>query len=77
MEEKMKLEKNLTYEAALAQLQEIVQLLERKEINIDQLATKVKTAKLLVDFCREKLENTEEEINKIINPEEKVGDNPF
>ena len=31
---------------------------------------KVKQAKLLVDFCREKLDSTEEEINKIISPNE-------
>lgn len=74
--EKIELDPNLTYDNALEQLQEIVQLLERKEITIDQLATKVKKAKLLVDFCREKLDNTEEEINKIINPKETEG-GPF
>lgn len=65
----MKLEKDLKYEEALARLQEIVNLLERKEIKIDDLASKVKEAKTLVEFCREKLERTEEEINKIIEPD--------
>lgn len=64
----MKPEKDLKYEVALERLQEIVNLLERKEIKIDDLAAKVKEAKTLVDFCREKLEKTEEEINKIIEP---------
>lgn len=64
----MKLEKNLKYEAALDRLQEIVNLLERKEIKIDDLSDKVKEAKALVEFCREKLDETEEEINKIIEP---------
>lgn len=63
-----KLDPKLKYDEALEQLQEIVHLLERKEINIDDLAGKVKQAKLLVDFCREKLDSTEEEINKIISP---------
>ncbi len=63
-----KLDPKLKYDEALEQLQEIVHLLERKEINIDDLAGKVKQAKLLVEFCREKLDSTEEEINKIINP---------
>lgn len=64
----MKIEKDLKYEEALERLQEIVNLLERKEIKIDNLADKVKEAKALVDFCRDKLEKTEEEINKIIEP---------
>ena len=62
----MKLDPKLKYDEALTQLQDIVTLLERKEIDIDDLATKVKEAKLLVDFCRKKLEDTEEEIAKII-----------
>lgn len=73
----LKLDPKLTYDQALEQLQEIVHLLERKEITIDQLSDKVKTAKLLVDFCREKLDSTEEEINKIINPKGEDQDGPF
>jgi len=70
-----KLDPNLKYDEALKQLQEIVHLLEQKEITIDDLASKVKQAKLLVDFCREKLDSTEEEINKIISPDS--DDKPF
>ena len=64
----MKIDKDLKYEDALKRLEEIVNLLERKEIKIDQLADKVKEAKALVDYCREKLERTEDEITKIIEP---------
>lgn len=74
----MKLDPKLKYEEALSQLQEIVSLLERKEITIDELANKVKEAKLLVDFCREKLDSTENEINKIISSDDKSTDKePF
>lgn len=73
----MKLDPNLKYDQALEQLQEIVRLLERKEINIDDLSGKVKQAKLLVDFCREKLDSTEEEINKIIRPNSESEDDSF
>ncbi len=58
----------MKYEEALSQLQDIVGMLERKEIKIDQLSNKVKEAKELVDYCRGKLDDTEEEINKIIDP---------
>lgn len=73
----MELDPNLKYDEALEQLQEIVRLLERKEINIDDLSGKVKQAKLLVDFCREKLDSTEEEINKIIRPDSENEDDSF
>jgi len=66
----MELEKDLKYEVALERLQKIVALLERKEIKIDDLADKVKEAKALVEFCRDKLDKTEAEINKIIEPNE-------
>jgi len=66
----MKLDKDLKYEEALDRLQGIVALLEKKEIKIDDLADKVKEAKALVEFCREKLNKTEEEINKIIEPKD-------
>lgn len=61
----------MTYEAALKQLNEIVQQLERKEIKIDALSTTVEKAKQLVDFCREKLDKTEDDIKKIIADGEK------
>ncbi|MCG8574341.1 MAG: exodeoxyribonuclease VII small subunit [Flavobacteriales bacterium] len=63
----MALDKKMKYEDALKQLQDIVGLLERKEIKIDELSDKVKEAKEIVDFCRKKLEKTEDEINKIID----------
>lgn len=58
-----------SYEEALQELQKIVKELENREIKIDDLATKVSHAKQLVEFCREKLSKTEEEINKIIRPD--------
>ncbi len=71
------LDPTLKYDEALQELQNIVRLLERKEINIDELANQVKKAKLLVDFCRKKLDDTEDEINKIIRPEVSDENEPF
>ncbi len=62
--------KEITYEEALLQLKDIVSKLEMKQVKIDDLAGTVKEAKQLVDFCREKLDKTESEINKIIQPQE-------
>lgn len=57
---------NLSYEEALEQLQEIVKKLENKEIKIDELAGTVARANELVEFCQEKLQQTEKEIQKIV-----------
>lgn len=63
-------EVKMTYEEALKQLSEIVGKLERKEVKIDNLSETVSNAKELVDFCRKKLESTEADIKKIIDPED-------
>ena len=65
----MGIEEKLNYEEALKQLQEIVNKLENKEIKLDELSISVKEAKRLVDYCRDKLDKTEEEIRRIIDPE--------
>lgn len=66
-----------TYEEALKELQNIVKELENREIKIDDLASKVTKAKELVDFCRDKLSKTEEEINKIIRPDSNLENDIF
>ena len=66
-----------TYEEALSELQAIVKELENREIKIDELSAKVSKAKALVDFCREKLSKTEEEINKIIRPDTPMEEDMF
>jgi exodeoxyribonuclease VII small subunit len=66
----MKIDKSLTYEEALQRLKEIVGSLERKEVKIDVLSDTVLEAKSLVEFCRKKLDSTEEDIKRIIDPEE-------
>lgn len=66
----MKTSEPNSYEDALKRLKEIVNQLEEKEIKIDNLSDTVIEAKELVDFCRKKLDKTEEDIHRIIEPEE-------
>jgi exodeoxyribonuclease VII small subunit len=65
----MKIDDKLTYEEAMQRLKEIVGSLERKEVKIDVLSETVIEAKSLVEFCRKKLDSTEEDIKRIIDPE--------
>ena len=57
----------LKYEAALKQLQEIVERLESGQMDIDALGKEIKNAQALIKMCKEKLTKTEEEINAIIS----------
>ena len=55
----------MKYEAAFAQLQEIVRKMENDEYSIDEIAVQLKEAQRLIKFCKDKLTKTEEEILKI------------
>ena len=52
----------MKYEAAIKELQTIVNQLESQEVNMDNLLEKVKRAKELLDFCKQKLRSVESEI---------------
>ena len=55
----------LTYEMALAELEDIRSALESNDIPIDQLPEKVKKAHEILKFCKEKLRATEDELNNL------------
>lgn len=53
---------NITYAEAIKELQATVEELQEDEVNIDELSAKVKRAAALIEYCREKLRSTEEDI---------------
>lgn len=59
--------KVLTYENAMAEIETIVEGIENNQFSIDELAEKVKRISELVLFCKEKLRQTEDQVNKILN----------
>ncbi len=63
--------KKLTYKEAITELEEIIAQMENEEMDVDDLTAKVKRASLLLKFCREKLFDTESEVEKIIKEIEK------
>ena len=58
--------KEITYEAALAELQTIVSKMENDELDIDQMSEQLKRAQELIKLCKDKLTKTDEEIKKIL-----------
>jgi exodeoxyribonuclease VII small subunit len=58
--------KNLSYAEAVARIEEILQLIETGELDVDELAEKVKQAAELLKLCKGKLFSTEKEVEKIL-----------
>jgi len=59
----------MKYEKAVCELEEIVDKMERDELDIDQLSDQLKRAKVLVKLCKNKLTKTDEEIKKLLSEE--------
>lgn len=67
-------EKKLTYEAAYEELKEIAADIEAETVSVDVLAEKLKRASFLLEFCKTKLKNTEQEVSNIIQQMKKDTD---
>ena len=59
------MKEELKYEAAFAQLQDIVRKMENDEYSIDEIAVQLQTAQRLIKFCKDKLSKTEAEIRQL------------
>ena len=59
------MKEELKYEAAFAQLQDIVRKMENDEYSIDEIAVQLQTAQRLIKFCKDKLTKTEAEIRQL------------
>lgn len=63
--------REMKYETAMRQLEDIAAKMEKGELDIDSLCEQLKTAQKLIGQCRDKLTKTDEEINKILKSETK------
>ena len=59
------MEKKINYEAALSEIEEIVNKMENDEFDIDQLSVNLKRAQTLIKLCRDTLPKTNAEIKKL------------
>lgn len=58
--------KNISYNEALKEIEEILYKIENEELDIDNLSENVLKATELLKSCKQKLTQTEKEIEKII-----------
>ena len=59
--------KEQTYGEAMQELQDIMGSIENDELDVDVLLEKVKKAATLIKFCKDKLQKTNVEIQKILD----------
>jgi len=59
--------KEITYKEALKEMEDILEKMDREELDVDELSTAVKRVSFLMKVCRNKLHKTESEVEKILN----------
>jgi len=59
--------KQLTYTSALTELESLLAEIEGEELNVDLLIGKVKRATELLQFCKTKLHDTQQEIEDVLS----------
>lgn len=63
----------LSYESALAELEQIVTAVERGDMPIEQLTTKIKRAQQLLALCKHQLTQVETDVNTLLNGNEPIS----
>lgn len=56
----------ISYQKAYDELQAIVQEIEDNSVSVDILSEKIKRAMFLIDYCKQKLQKIEIDVDKLI-----------
>lgn len=62
----MTTKKTVSYNQAMAEVEEILEKIENEELDVDDLAEKVKRVSVLLKICKDKLLKTNEQVEKIL-----------
>lgn len=55
------------YSEAISEIEDIIAKIENRDLDVDELAENVKKVSALIKICKDKLHQTEEEIQKILD----------
>jgi len=58
--------KKVSYNEAIAEIEEILEKIENEELDVDELAEKVKRVSVLLKICKEKLTKTNDQVEQIL-----------
>lgn len=61
--------KEIKYEEAVRQLEDIVAKMENNELDVDSLSQQLKTAQKLIKMCKDKLSRADSDIKKLLQDE--------
>lgn len=67
----MRTKKKESYSQAMARLEEIVRQIDDNQLEIDQLADKIKEANEIIAYCSDKLTKADQEIEKLLVDQQK------
>ncbi|GET30958.1 exodeoxyribonuclease VII small subunit [Prolixibacter sp. SD074] len=59
--------KKISYKEAVNEIEEILEQMESEELDVDQLSDKVKRVSYLIKVCKDRLHQTEEEVENILD----------
>lgn len=59
--------KKISYNEAVNEIEEILEQMESEELDVDELSDKVKRVSYLIKVCKDRLHQTEEEVENILN----------
>ncbi|MDI3526387.1 MAG: exodeoxyribonuclease small subunit [Tenuifilum sp.] len=59
--------KNIKYNEAIEEVEEIINQIESNELDIDELTSKIKRASDLLKICKQKLYKTEQDVQKLLD----------
>ncbi len=58
--------KKISYNEAIAEIEEVLEKIENEELDVDELTEKVKRVSLLLKICKDKLFSTNEQVEQIL-----------
>ena len=64
----------ISYKAALAELEQILAAIEEEQVDVDELAVKVKRSAELIRFCRSRIDAASIEVEAVIQQMEPGDD---
>lgn len=59
--------KKVSYSEAISEVEEILEKIENEELDVDELAEKVKRVSTLLKICKDRLLKTNEQVEQILN----------
>ena len=58
--------KKVSYNEAMVEVEEILEKIENEELDVDELAEKVKRVSVLLKMCKDKLHKTNEQVEQVL-----------